>query len=68
MAGVLSARSFGKSESAAMWQSIIAGVICIIAAIPCVIIGAAGNSTDWSLFGASAPDNPAMICRKRLRI
>ncbi|MEC0706917.1 sodium:solute symporter family protein [Bacillus haynesii] len=55
-----------KSENAAMWQSIIAGVICIIAAIPCVIIGAAGNSADWSLFGASAPDNPAMILPQTL--
>ncbi len=50
-----------KSENTAMWLSIIAGFICIIAAIPAVIIGAIGLDTDWASLGVAAPDNPSMI-------
>ena len=52
---VLSARS----ENAAMWLSIFAGVICIIVAIPAALIGMVGSVTDWSLLGLLGPDTPA---------
>ena len=57
-----------KSENTAMWLSIIAGFICIIAAIPAVIIGAIGLDTDWASLGVNAPDNPSMILPYRLAI
>ncbi len=50
-----------KTENTAMWLSIIAGFICIIAAIPAVIIGAIGLDTDWASLGLEAPENPSMI-------
>lgn len=50
-----------KTEKTAMWLSITAGFVCIIAAIPAVIIGAIGLDTDWASLGVNAPDNPAMI-------
>ena len=59
---VLSARS----ENAAMWLSILAGVVCIIAAVPAVMIGVIGdafNTTgDWTAVGAAgAPATSAEI-------
>ncbi|TKD69219.1 sodium:solute symporter family protein [Pseudalkalibacillus hwajinpoensis] len=50
-----------KTEKTAMWLSITAGFVCIIAAVPAVIIGAIGLDTDWASLGVNAPDNPAMI-------
>ncbi|MCA0986562.1 sodium:solute symporter family protein [Guptibacillus algicola] len=50
-----------KTEKTAMWLSITAGFVCILAAIPAVIIGAIGLDTDWASLGVNAPDNPAMI-------
>ncbi|WP_311775191.1 sodium:solute symporter family protein [Alkalihalobacillus sp. TS-13] len=51
----------------AMWLSIAAGFICIIAAIPAVLIGMAGFAVDWASMGVSEPENPAMILPYVLR-
>nr|WP_235714775.1 sodium:solute symporter family protein [Halalkalibacter akibai] len=56
-----------KNENTAMWLSIFAGIICIIAAIPAVLIGIIGHSADWAAVGAQAPENPAMILPQVLR-
>ncbi|WP_396125645.1 sodium:solute symporter family protein [Bacillus sp. Marseille-Q3570] len=50
-----------KTEKTAMWLSISAGFICIIAAIPAVFIGMIGLNADWASFGASEPENAAMV-------
>ena len=48
-----------KDEQSAMWFSIIAGIICIIVAIPAALIGMAGGVTDWAAIGLSGPENAA---------
>lgn len=53
---VLSARS----ERAAQWLSIWAGVLCIGAAIPAAILGMVGDVVDWSSVGATAPAEAVM--------
>ncbi len=55
-----------KNENTAMWLSILAGFVCIAAAVPAVMIGVIGdafNSTgDWVAMGAEgAPGTPAEI-------
>ncbi|WP_022792907.1 sodium:solute symporter family protein [Marinococcus halotolerans] len=50
-----------KDEQTAMWFSIIAGVVCIIAAVPAVLIGIIGYNVDWASFGTSAPETAAMV-------
>ncbi|QKG85937.1 sodium:solute symporter [Kroppenstedtia pulmonis] len=60
---VLSARS----ENAAMWLSILAGIWAIIAAVPAVLIGTIGFNTDWSAIGIQEPENSAMILPYVLR-
>lgn len=52
---VLSARS----ENAAMWLSIFAGLICIVVAVPAALIGMVGAVTDWSSLGLLGPENTA---------
>ena len=50
---VLSART----PRIAMWLSIIAGAVCLLAAVPAALIGIAGDAvTDWQALGA--PDSP----------
>lgn len=44
---VLSARD----EKTAVWLSILAGFVCLIAAIPAVIIGIVGSVADWQSVG-----------------
>ena len=48
-----------KNEQSAMWLSIIAGVICIIVAIPAAMIGMVGGVTDWASIGLSGPETAA---------
>jgi high affinity choline transporter 7 len=53
-----------KDEKTAMWLSIIAGGVCIIAAVPAVMIGIIGaNITDWAAYGAASVnlENDALI-------
>ncbi|MEY4926828.1 MAG: hypothetical protein RI894_1264, partial [Bacteroidota bacterium] len=54
---VLSARS----ENAAMWLSIAAGVLCIVAAIPASLIGMVGDVVDWHSLGLTAPANATQM-------
>lgn len=48
-----------KNESAAMWLSILAGVICLVVAVPAAIIGMIGGTTDWAALGLSGPESGA---------
>ncbi|WP_134703292.1 sodium:solute symporter family protein [Ammoniphilus sp. YIM 78166] len=50
-----------KNENTAMWLSISAGLVCMLAAVPPALIGIAGYNADWSALGTSAPENPSMI-------
>lgn len=50
-----------KDEKTAMWLSIIAGVVCIIAAIPAILIGMIGDVVSWESVGVAAPEEPALV-------
>ncbi|MBM7646951.1 high affinity choline transporter 7 [Scopulibacillus daqui] len=54
---VLSARS----PKVAMWLSILAGFICLIAAVPPALAAIAGSHADWGALGTHAPENASMI-------
>ena len=49
-----------KDENTARNLSIIAGVVCLIAAVPPIMIGVIGNVADWSSIGG-APANSLEI-------
>jgi high affinity choline transporter 7 len=49
-----------KNEKVAMQLSIMAGFVCILAAIPAIMIGVIGNVVDWSSVGISAPEEAAL--------
>ncbi|PBB06496.1 sodium:solute symporter family protein [Salimicrobium humidisoli] len=44
-----------KNENTAMWLSIAAGALCIILAVPAVMLGIAGFSADWASYGIEGP-------------
>ncbi|MCA0970648.1 sodium:solute symporter family protein [Halobacillus litoralis] len=44
-----------KNEQTAMWLSIAAGILCIVLAVPAVMIGVAGFSADWASYGIEGP-------------
>ncbi len=48
-----------RNEKTAMALSILAGVICLIAAVPAALIGIAGGVADWEALHASAPPDAA---------
>ncbi len=50
-----------KNENTAVRLSIIAGVVCFIAAIPAVFIGIVGSVADWNAMGLPEPENSASI-------
>lgn len=54
---VLSARS----PEVARGLSIGAGVLCLIAALPAVVIGMVGYTTDWAAMGVPVPENASLI-------
>ncbi|WP_156112672.1 sodium:solute symporter family protein [Halobacillus sp. BBL2006] len=56
-----------KNEKTAMWLSITAGIICIIAAVPAVLIGIVGFNIDWASMGLPTPENPSVILPHVLR-
>ncbi len=56
-----------KNEKAAMWLSILAGLVCLLVAVPSVLIGIVGYSVNWASVGAVAPQNAAMILPYVLR-
>ena len=56
-----------KNERVATGLSIVAGGICIVVAIPSILIGMVGYSVDWNRFGTVAPENASMILPHVLR-
>ncbi|MEX0773101.1 MAG: sodium:solute symporter family protein [Balneolales bacterium] len=50
-----------KNEKTAMWLSIVAGFVCILAAIPAVLIGMIGDVVSWEAVGVASPEDPALI-------
>lgn len=50
-----------KDEKTAMWLSIIAGFVCIVAAIPAVMIGIIGDVVSWESIGVIPPEEPALV-------
>jgi high affinity choline transporter 7 len=48
-----------KDETTAMRLSIAAGVVCLLAAIPAVLLGIAGHVADWDAMAAGAPPDAA---------
>nr|WP_082235865.1 sodium:solute symporter family protein [Halobacillus massiliensis] len=56
-----------KNEKTAMWLSITAGVVCLIAAVPAVLIGVVGFNIDWAGMGLPTPDNASVILPHVLR-
>jgi len=56
-----------KNASGAMWLSILGGVICLIVAIPPVIIGIVGYCANWTGVGVEPPQSAAMILPYVLR-
>ena len=46
-------------KKTAMWLSIIAGVICLCAAVPAILIGIASATTDWASLGVPPPPDAA---------
>ncbi len=49
-----------KNENTAMWLSIIAGFVCMLAAVPAVVIGVIADVVDWESLGVSVPENAAL--------
>lgn len=45
----------------AMGLSLLAGVGCVVLAIPAALIGAIGATTDWSAVGTQPPPSPALV-------
>lgn len=60
---VLSARS----ERVASWLSILAGGVCIVVAIPSVLIGIRAFTADWRSLGAPPPADAAIVLPHVLR-
>ncbi|GJM34461.1 MAG: sodium:solute symporter [Saprospiraceae bacterium] len=48
-----------KNAKVAVRLSILAGLVCLVAAIPPVIIGMIGGVADWSSFGVAPPPDAA---------
>ncbi len=48
-----------KDEDTAVRLSLIAGVVCMIAAVPAVLIGIVGAVADWQAMGLQAPPDAA---------
>ncbi len=49
-----------KDEQTAQNLSIFAGVVCLLAAIPAVLIGMIGDVVSWQSVGVAAPENAAL--------
>lgn len=48
-----------KDELVAQRLSIFAGLVCLLAAIPPIVIGVIGQQTDWAAMGLPAPPDAA---------
>ena len=55
-----------RDASTAMWLSIFAAMVCILAAVPAVIIGMVGATIDWATVRLAAPE-PALVLPYALR-
>ena len=49
-----------KTESIAQWLSFGAGGLCLVAALPAVLIGMVCATTDWSALGLDGPESSAV--------
>lgn len=50
-----------KDEQTAQNLSILAGGVCLLAAIPPVVVGVVGSAADWTAVAGSAPSNSLEI-------
>lgn len=50
-----------KDEQTAMRLSIIAGLVCMVAAVPAIMIGMIGDVVTWESVGAVPPEEPALV-------
>lgn len=50
-----------KNEGTALRLSIFAGIVCMLAAIPPILIGIIGSSADWAAAGAPPLEEPALV-------
>ncbi|MFK7807813.1 MAG: sodium:solute symporter family protein [Saprospiraceae bacterium] len=48
-----------KNEKTAMWLSIVAGIICLLMAVPAIMIGIIGDVADWQSLGLEPPPDAA---------
>lgn len=48
-----------KNENTAVWLSILAGLVCLLMAIPALVIGIIGGAADWTALGLDAPPDAA---------
>jgi len=48
-----------RDERTAQRLSILAGLVCLLAAIPAVVIGVVGHTADWAALGYPAPPDAA---------
>lgn len=56
-----------RDEKTAVGLSLTAGVVCIFAAVPAVLIGIIGSTADWQAVGAQAPESAALTLPYVLR-
>ena len=49
-----------KNEATAQWLSFGAAVLCVVAALPAVIVGMICATTDWSALGLTGPSSSAV--------
>jgi len=50
-----------RDEKTAVRFSVLAGLGCVLAAVPAVVIGMAGAVADWSAVAGEAPSHPALV-------
>ena len=50
-----------RDERVAVRLSLLAAVVCIVAAIPAALIGIVGAVADWDTVGVAAPDPPLVL-------
>ena len=57
-----------KSAKVAVRLSILAGVVCLIAAVPAIMIGIVGDVVpDWGVYGTVRPENMSLILPQVMR-
>lgn len=56
-----------ESEQSARRLSYLAAIVCLVAAIPAVVMGMVGATTNWGTLGLPAPESAALILPHVLR-